>query len=254
MQPSPTEKGLVYLIPMAGLGSRFLKEGFAEPKYMLRVRGATVFEHSLRSLPLEAASKLVFVALKEHRRHGLEEFLDGALRRLGCGAPRELLLLDAPTSGQAETALKARRAVPEDSQLAIYNIDTHFKSPGLAAALADPARRRDGVLGAFTLREPDAKWSFASLRPDGSVAATAEKEQISEHALTGFYHFTRAGDFFGAAERALAGGRLTRGELYVAPLYNDLIAAGKSFALDTAGEIVPLGTPEDLRKAESRDF
>lgn len=239
---------------MAGLGTRFLKEGFALPKYMLKVRGISVFEHSLRSLPLELAAKLVFVGLEAHRAHGLEDFIGGALRRLGCGAPRELVLLPAPTSGQAETVLKARAAVPAAAQLAVYNIDTHFKSPTLAAALADPARRRDGVIGAFTLSAGDPKWSFAALRPDGSVAATAEKEQISEHALTGFYHFTRAADFFGAAQRALAAGRLTRGELYVAPLYNDLIAAGRTYALDTAAEIVPLGTPEDLRKAETRDF
>lgn len=247
-------KDLFYVIPMAGLGTRFLKEGYALPKYMLKVRGVTVFEHSLRSLPLEPAAKLVFVALRAHRAHGLEAFIDVALRRLGCSAPAELVLLDAPTSGQAETVLRARAAVPDGAQLAIYNIDTHFKSPTLAAALADPARRRDGVIGAFTLRADDAKWSFAALGPDGGVAATAEKERISEHALTGFYHFTRAADFFCAAERALAAGRLTRGELYVAPLYNDLIAAGKSYALDTAAEIVPLGTPEDLRKAETRDF
>lgn len=245
---------LVYVIPMAGLGTRFLKAGYALPKYMLEVRGATVFEHSLRSLPQEAG-KLVFVALKAHQEeHGLEAFIDGALARLAWRAERELLLLDAPTSGQAESVLKARDAVPQDAELAIYNIDTHFKSATLAAALGDPAKKLDGLLGAFPLRERDPKWSFAALRPDGTVSATAEKEQISDHALTGFYHFTRAGDFFGAAGEALAHGELARGELYVAPLYNALIAAGRRFALDHAEEIVPLGTPEDLLKAELRDF
>ncbi|MDD2806336.1 MAG: 2-C-methyl-D-erythritol 4-phosphate cytidylyltransferase [Elusimicrobiales bacterium] len=248
-------KNLVYVIPMAGLGTRFLKAGYTLPKYMLQVRGTTVFEHSLRSLPLELASKLVFVALEAHKdEHALEAFLDGALRRLGCRAARELVLLDGPTSGQAETVLKARACVPAGAELAIYNIDTHFKSAALAGMLADPARKRDGVIGAFTLAEQDPKWSFAALRPDGTVAATAEKEQISENALTGFYHFTSAEDFFGAAAAALAAGRKTRGELYVAPLYNDLIAAGRAFALDRADSLVPLGTPEDLLKAEQRVF
>jgi len=246
---------LVYVIPMAGLGTRFLRAGYTLPKYMLKVRGTTVFEHSLRSLPLEPASKLVFVALKAHKEeHGLEAFLDGALRRLGCAAPRELVLLDGPTSGQAETVLKARACVPAGAELAIYNIDTHFRSAALAGALADPAKKRDGVIGAFTLKERDPKWSFAALRPDGAVAATAEKEQISENALTGLYHFTRAEDFFRVAAAALAAGATTRGEHYVAPLYNALIAEGRTFALDLAEVIVPLGTPEDLQKAELRDF
>lgn len=252
------KNNLYYVIPMAGLGTRFLEAGYALPKYMLRAGGATIFEHSLRSLPLELAAGLVFVALKAHQEeHALADFIGAALKRLPAAPPGlkpEIILLDAPTSGQAETVLKARGAVPPGSELAIYNIDTHFKSDTLAGALADPAKKRDGVIGCFTLKARDPKWSFAALSPDGTVAATAEKEQISENALTGFYHFTRAEDFFGAAAEALASGRKTRGEHYVAPLYNGLIAAGRAFTLDRAASMVALGTPEDLQKAEHRDF
>jgi len=244
---------------MAGLGSRFLKAGYAAPKYMLNVGGASVFEHAMRSLPLGTAEKLVFVALRSHQEdHGLESFIDGALRRLPSGLPpgvkREILLLDKPTSGQAETVLKARGLVPAGAELAIYNIDTYFSSATLAASLGDPAKKRDGLIGSFALNEPDPKWSFAALRPDGTVAATAEKEQISGHALTGFYHFTDAGGFFRAAAAALASGKKTLGELYVAPLYNALIAEGLNFTLDRARTIVPLGTPEDLLRAEKHAF
>ncbi len=249
---------LVYVIPMAGLGTRFRKAGYEQPKYMLRVRGATVFEHALRSLPLAPASKLVFVALREHRlEHALEAFIESALKRLPYGLPAglklEIIFIDGPTSGQAETVLKAGDSVPPGAELAIYNIDTHFRSSSLTARLAS-AERKDGIIGAFTLRERDPKWSFAAVGPDGEVTATAEKEQISDNALTGFYHFTRAEDFFRAARLAAAAGEMTRGELYVAPLYNRLIAEGKRFVLDTAETIVPLGTPEDLLKADLRDF
>ena len=249
---------LIYIIPMAGLGSRFLKAGYALPKYMLPVRGATVFEHAMRSLPLEPAAKLVFVALKEHQSgHDLEKFIGGALKRLPSGLPpglkTEIILLEEPTSGQAETVLKARDAVPRGAELAIYNIDTYFSSPALAAKLAG-AEKKDGIIGAFTLKGTDPKWSFAALRPDGTVSLTAEKKQISENALTGFYHFTEAGDFFRVAAGALASGEKTLGELYVAPLYNALIREGREFVLDRAGVLVPLGTPEDLLKAEKNDF
>jgi NDP-sugar pyrophosphorylase family protein len=253
------KRKLTYIIPMAGLGARFLKAGYALPKYMLRVNGATVFEHALSSLPLEQAENLVFVALRSHQEElGLTNFIDGALKRLPAGLPagikRELVLLEKPTSGQAETVMKARGAVPPGAELAIYNIDTYFRSATLAAALGDPVKKRDGIIGAFTLKERDPKWSFAALRPDGTVAATAEKEQISENALTGFYHFTDADGFFRAAGAALASGLKTHGELYVAPLYNALIAEGLRFTLDRAGVIVPLGTPEDLKKAEDHAF
>ncbi|MDD5208283.1 MAG: NTP transferase domain-containing protein [Elusimicrobiales bacterium] len=252
------DRKLIYIIPMAGLGSRFVKAGYDIPKYMIPVRGATVFEHAMRSLPLEPAGKIIFVALRDHQRdHDLEKFIGESLRRLPAGLPpgikTEIILLEKPTSGQAETVLKARDAVPPGAGLAIYNIDTHFSSATLAATLAGP-EKKDGVIGAFTLEEADPKWSFAALGPDGTVAETAEKKQISGNALTGFYHFTDAEGFFRVAAAALTSGEKTNGELYVAPLYNALIREGHKFVLDRAGVIVPLGTPEDIVKAEAHAF
>ncbi len=234
--------GLVYAVAMAGRGERFARAGVSVPKYMVEARGRTLFEHSLASLPFGPGDKAVFIALREHEeKYGLREFIKGR-----CRAPWELLLLPAPTRGQAETVLAARELVPAGAGLAIYNIDTAFRSPGLAARLADPAARLDGVIGAFKLGREDAKWSFARTGPDGTVTETAEKVQISDNALTGFYHFSRAADFFETAAAAVRGGETSAGEFYVAPLYNRLIAAGRRFALDTAETLTPLGTPEDV--------
>ena len=86
----------------------------------------------------------------------------------------------------------------------------------------------------------------ARIGPGGEVSEVAEKVQISENALTGLYHFTDAADFFSIAAEAVAGGQ--PGELYVAPMYNKLIAAGRRFVLDEARCITPLGTPEDVER------
>ncbi|OGS10671.1 MAG: hypothetical protein A2234_11235 [Elusimicrobia bacterium RIFOXYA2_FULL_58_8] len=249
------KKNLVYAIAMAGQGERFRRAGYVLPKYMIPVAGATLFEHSLRSLPLEPARKLVFIALRSHQeRYGLEKFMVSALDRIAGGAafrPEfELVLLDGPTRGQAETVVKARAAVPAGAELAVYNIDTRFESASLAGKLSGP-EKKDGVLGSFKLPVKDEKWSFASLGPDGTVSATAEKKQISDNALTGLYHFTDAQDFFYAAAAALAEGPAQAGEYYVAPLYNTLIAAGRKFVLDEARRMVPLGTPEDVERLDA---
>lgn len=234
--------GVVYAVAMAGRGERFARAGVAVPKYMVEARGQTLFEHSLASLPVGPGDRTVFIALREHEeKFGLRDFIRGK-----AAAPWDLVLLPAPTRGQAETVLAARDLVPPGSGLAIYNIDTAFLSPGLGPKLADPAARLDGVIGAFKLNGQDPKWSFARTGPGGTVTETAEKVQISDNALTGFYHFSRAEDFFGAAEAAVRGGETSAGEFYVAPLYNRLIAAGRRFTLDVAEKLVPLGTPEDV--------
>jgi len=244
------KKDLVYAVAMAGLGTRFSRAGHVLPKYMLRAGGATLFEHSLRSLPLEPALKLVFIALKEHQeRYGLENFISLSLNAL-CGGSALRPAFDLLLRGQAETVLKAKDAVPPGAGLAIYNIDTGFVSDTLLGRLTGPDKK-DGVLGSFKLPGRDAKWSFASLGPDASVTATAEKIQISDNALTGLYHFTDAQDFFSVAAAALASGPEQAGEYYVAPLYNKLIAAGRKFVLDEVRRLIPLGTPEDLERLEA---
>ncbi len=239
---------LYYAVAMAGRGERFAKAGIAGPKYMIEAGGRTLFEHSVFSLPLDLAEKIYFIALKEHEElYGLSGFIDSKLGAALRGR-WEPVFLDAPTRGQAETVLRLRGLVPPEKGLGIYNIDTAFASPSLAARLSDPGARLDGVIGSFKLSAADPKWSFARTRPDGIVSETAEKEQISDNALTGFYHFSRAGDFFEAAAEAVRGGETTRGEFYVAPLYNRLIAAGRRFVLDQAPGLVPLGTPEEVEK------
>lgn len=246
-------RDIYYAIAMAGRGLRFAEAGFGGPKYMIEAGGRTLFEHSLFSLPLELSARIFFIALREHERDfRLGDFIAKKLEGSPASRNWELVLLDSPTRGQAETVLAVKDFVPPAGQLAIYNIDTCFSSPALAATLADPAARRDGVIGAFKLAGKDAKWSFARTGPEGAVAETAEKVQISDNALTGFYHFSRAADFFETAGEAVSAGRLTRGEFYVAPLYNRLIAAGRRFVLDTAAELVPLGTPEDVKAFERR--
>lgn len=236
-----------FIIPMAGLGRRFSAAGVHVPKFMVEAGGMTLFEHSLRSLPLELAARVVFIALREHEEQcRVSAFIKDRMTVLG-GMPFEVVLLDKPTRGQAETVLAARPFVPDDEEAAIFNIDTAFVSHTLAGKLAG-AGKGDGVLGAFVLDRQDNKWSFAEVDAQGAVLRTAEKVQISRYALTGLYHFSRAGDFFDCAGDAVAGGELVSGEYYVAPLYNRLIARGGKFTLDVAERIIPLGTPEDVAR------
>jgi len=233
------------VIPMAGNGRRFVQAGWQQPKWAIPAHGKTLLQWSVDSLPLELATRLVFVALREHAtQHGLEPWLQ---RLYGQRVDVRLHLLDAVTRGQAETVLLAQDQVDQRQPLAIFNIDTAFHSPTLAAALSDTAS--DGVLGAFRSTEP--RFSFARLQ-DGRVAETAEKTAISDCALTGLYHFRVADDFFRTAERRIKARQLDGGEFYIAPMYNDLIAEGRHFTVDHAASHHILGTPEELQQFISR--
>lgn len=239
---------IYYAVAMAGLGRRFSEAGCKKPKYMLEAAGRTLFEHSVFSLPLELSAKVFFIALREQAEaFGLARFIESRVAAaLPSAASWELVLLDAPTRGQAETVLAVKDAVPAGAGLLIYNIDTCFRSSTLAGRLSGRLGSGDGVIGAFKLKGNDPKWSFARTDVSGRVTETAEKIQISDNALTGLYHFRLASDFFSAASAAIRLGEKAGGEYYVAPVYNKLIAAGRDFVLDTAETLIPLGTPRDV--------
>ncbi len=238
---------------MAGRGNRFIEAGYASPKFMIRSGERTLFEYSLLSLPLCIASKVIFIALKEHEDEFqvtsfIEEKFNALTAKMNGKIESEIVLLDKPTSGQAQTALLARDFIDDEDEVAIYNIDTFFKSKTLKNLFLNSQNKLDGIIGAFPLKGEDPKWSFAQTDERGIVKRTAEKVQISDNALTGLYHFTRAADFFRVAREAVANGDKSRGEFYIAPLYNKLIENGKKFTIDMVEIIIPMGTPKEVDK------
>ncbi|MEO5340523.1 MAG: glycosyltransferase family 2 protein [Magnetococcus sp. MYC-9] len=230
-----------FVIPMAGLGQRFTEAGYPSPKYLLEAHGRTLLEWAVGSLPLELADLILFVGLASHAAHAP---LEGVLERVSAGRAHRWIVLDAPTGGQAETVLAAAEWIDNEADLLIFNIDTAFRSETLSARLRDPSAKRDGILGSFAGQGDH--WSFARLDAAGIVTETAEKVRISEHALTGLYHFSRGADFVRVARRALAQGERSGGEYYIAPLYNHLIQEGRRFMLDPVQQLIPMGTPQEL--------
>lgn len=239
---------MLLVIPMAGRGERFFKEGYDVPKYMIEVKGKSLFEYSLLSLPIEVFEKIIFIALKEHEeKYNLTEFINEKLSKYTLKAKINTILLDETTRGQAETVLKAKDCIEPEKDLVIYNIDTFFKSDSFKEKLLSSSAKKDGIIGAFKIKDrEDKKWSFAQIDKKGIVNKTAEKDNISEFALTGMYHFTKAQDFLDIAQKQIDDNIRTLNEFYIAPMYNDLIAKGRELVIDITDEFIPLGTPSDV--------
>jgi len=213
------------VIPMAGQSRRFREAGYARPKYELPLQGETLFACCVRSFERYfAGERFLFVA---RRDAGAESFIARECDRLGI-LDHHTVTLDQPTRGQAETVLQGLRRAEcgANESILIFNIDTI--RPGYA--FPPEALDADGYLE--VVRAAGEHWSF--VRPASAfnrrVAETTEKRRVSELCSTGLYYFARAVDFTSACDAALgeADVYLDRwGEIYVAPLYNRLISAGK---------------------------
>ena len=227
------------VIPMAGRGSRFRDAGWTIPKPLIEVSGEPLYAWALKGLPLENARRIILIALDEIANDAA--FRDDVHRRFG-GHDVEILSVGAVTEGQACTVLLAREFIDTGDGLLIFNADTYQRSSGLPSLIEAPSV--DGVLSAF--RAPGNQWSFVKVDDSGRVIETAEKRRISEWASTGMYYFRRGADYVAAADAMISEGDRTRGEFYVAPLYNRLIAAGAHIAMDVVDSVHVLGTPQDV--------
>lgn len=206
------------VIPMAGESRRFKLAGYDAPKYMLPLEGRPLFDWALLSFAAYFASEPFLFILRDVS--GAPAFVAERLKQLGVQTAH-IVVLEDPTAGQAETVEIGleRAGVRPDEPLAIFNIDTI--RPGID--IAPPA----GCMGWLEVFEAEGDgWSFIepmSDQPD-RVARCVEKIRISDYCCTGFYQFVTASLFTEAlaAERASPSSH----ELFVAPMYNHLIARG----------------------------
>ncbi|WP_324689906.1 glycosyltransferase family 2 protein [Cobetia sp. D5] len=234
------------VIPMAGLSSRFRKEGFQLPKYMLEANGKSLFEHSLLSFEKYfSTERFLFVAL---HFEGVEDFIRNKCHLLNIIDYR-IVILSKPTRGQAETVYYGLKEsnIETDDPILIFNIDT-FRL-GYSKPVMFDITAVDGYLETFVGEGKN--WS--NVLPESSesdkVKLTAEKQEISQYCCTGLYVFNSASLFVSLFEEIKSSSQadMQGGEFYVAPMYNSLIASGGDvrFTVIDKEDVIFCGVPEE---------
>lgn len=242
---------MTIVIPMAGLSSRFTKAGYTLPKYMLYVKNKSLFRLAVESFERYFdTARFVFIArdVFDTKRFVEEEC---ELLRI---KDFSVVILDAPTRGQAETVIKGVEGagIKEDESILIFNIDT-FRS---GFTFPENIKDWDGYLEVF--EGSGANWSYAKTESGNStrVVETAEKKEISTHCSTGIYYFKKAGDFINAYNENLVHPIKGVPELYVAPLYNFLIRDGKEIHISIIprDSVVFCGVPVEYEEQLVKAF
>jgi NDP-sugar pyrophosphorylase family protein len=238
------EKRPSIVIPLAGLGSRFESAGFIRPKPLIDLLGRPIYSWSVDSLPLSAASKLIFVLRSDQRCYA--ELRDDIVSRYGAFSPI-IVTIDSLSRGQADSCLAASELLDQEQPLLIHNGDTGFT----CSIDISTEAIRDGCDGALLVFQSDQpRWSYSREGRDGLVEEVREKEVVSQWASCGTYWFRSAGQFTALAKAALS--RPSQFEVYVGPLYNELCRNGGRVKNYQIRELFCFGTPEDLYESESR--
>ena len=231
------------IMPMAGEGSRFVKEGYTQPKPLIEYQGIPLFMRAVNSLNnIHVPRKYSFIVRKEHiTTHHIDLLIKEKIP--------QVYTVDKTTRGAVETCLIAEAGIAKDDAILVMDCDLEFRSSNydeiIRNIINNPANSTEGVLLSFISNDP--RYSYALTSGD-FVIRTAEKEVISNHALIGSYFFSKSSSFLQAAHSLLDDASHNKPEFYVSLLYNYLIQQNKKIRLSVCDQYSSYGTPEELNK------
>lgn len=231
------------VVPMAGRGSRFAKEGYELPKPLIDVNGKHMIEVVLNNLKPTCDHRFIFVCQNEHiEKYDLESLFQNTCNNF------EIVGIDGVTDGAAITVLKAREFFDNNDPLMIANSD-QWVDVDINDYLEDMASRElQGSM--LTMKASDPKWSFAKVDSRGLVSEVVEKVVVSDEATVGIYNFSNGANFCKYADYMVSQDLRSNGEFYVAPVYTFMAQAGESIGVYNVGKeadgMYGLGIPSDL--------
>lgn len=231
------------VIPMAGRGSRFAKEGYELPKPLIDVHGKPMIEVVTNNIRPKCDHRFIYLCLQEHLdKYDLE-------KRLKVMSPNCIVVpVNQVTEGAACTVLLAEKYIDNNDMLMMANSDQYIDTniDEYIAHIGD----NDGLI--MTMTADDPKWSFIKYDENKLVTMVREKEVISDEATVGIYNFKRGSAFVKYAHQMIDKNIRVNNEFYVAPVYNEIIENGGKVNFFNIGSedygMYGLGIPSDLEK------
>jgi len=230
------------VIPMAGLGSRFVNAGYELPKPFIDVDGKPMIVRVIENLQVKD-SRFILIARAEH----IDAHQD-LVKRISEEYNATFVSVDKLTEGTVCTVLLARAYINNDTPLLIANSD-QIVDIEISDYIEDCSKRKlDGSILTFIEEDMNNKWSYARVNSEGLVMEVKEKVAISDIATVGIYYYSRGKDFVNSAIDMIVNNDRCNNEFYTCPTYNYAISNGLNighYIIDRY-KMHGLGIPEDL--------
>jgi dTDP-glucose pyrophosphorylase len=229
----------ILMMPMAGSGQRFAKEGYAVQKPFITVDEYPMFYRAMMDLP--KASENIFIS-----------------KQLPEGTPvppdSKLIIISETTNGQAATCLLAKELINNDRALMIAPCDTGMQYD--VKAFLQLCTTCDAVIFTFrksnaVVRHPD-QYGWVVVDAENNAIRVSCKKAISrnpkhDHAVVGAFWFKKGSDFVKAATAMIEQRRTIHNEYYVDECMNDCIQMGWRVRVFELDKYIGWGTPNDLK-------
>lgn len=247
------------LIPMAGAGSRFAKEGYKEHKPVIKVTDRRdgnkipMVVAATKDLPQanDENSKIIYVDRDFHREDGVEDEIKNYFPKA------EFITISELTQGQASTCLLAKEHINNEEELLIAGCDNGIvldekkfsEAKESADALIFTFRNNEAVL------ENPRGYGWVDADESGVVKGVSVKVPISDnpikdHAIVSAFWFNKGEDFVKASEEMIEKDDRINGEFYADQVMKYCIKSGLKVKVFEVDKYLCWGTPLEYETYE----
>ena len=232
------EKKINLVLPIAGLGQRFIDGGYETPKPLINFKGQYIIERAMDSVAHHNCN-LFFIVRQEH----IDQFNIDTILKDKFGDNIHITAINYTTEGAVCTCMLIEEYIDNNNELIIFTPDCYFE-PQFKPNRID--KKYDGMVVVFNSDSP--AHSYVTLNDNGYVTSAAEKEVISNNAVGGLYYYRKGSDFVKYTKQMINDNNRTKNEFYICPVFNYLIKDGGKVGIDKNSFHQILGTPEDLKR------
>lgn len=235
---------IVNLIPMAGEGSRFKKEGYLLPKPLIPVNGTPMIVHALKSLP-KAEKNILIVRKDQIEINDLKKVLDKHFQNI------IIIEIDYLTEGQAATCLLAEKEVPNGVILNIGACDVGFEYSN--SKYFNTIKKYGAFIWTYNqnpnvLKNPE-MYGWVKLLDDNKIDFVSckkpiSKDLINDHVVSGTFTFKDSNLFFQGLNKMIDSEDRVNNEFYLDNIFNHLNIDSGVFKVDSYNS---WGTPSELK-------
>jgi NDP-sugar pyrophosphorylase family protein len=244
---------MALIIPMSGVGKRFMDAGYAKPKPLIVVDGKPVIEHVLEMYPDE--DKIIFICNEEHL---METDMLNVLTTLRPGAV--VLPIKPHNNGPVWAIKQAYDLVDDDEDVMISYCDFTGRWNYADFKRTVEEEEVDGAIPSYIGFHPHLigpnfyghmRCNEQKLMLEIKEKASFTDDKMNEYGAVGSYWFRTGAIMKKYFDEALASGMKTGNEFFCSMPYNLLVRDGLKVLIYEMPQFCQWGTPEDLEEYEA---
>lgn len=237
------------IVPMSGIGNRFIEAGYPMPKPLIEVEGKPIIEHVVHLFPNE--SKFTFICNSKHLN---ETNMRAILKRICPNAT----IVEIPNhkKGPVFAVSQIFNLIEEEEEVIVNYCDfntywdyhdflTHTRNRGADGAIPSYKGFHPHMLGStnYAFIKDEKQWMIKIKEKEPFT-----NNRMQEYASNGTYYFKKGALVKKYFQELLLSDQNINGEFYVSLVYNLLVRDGFKVSIYEIQHMLQWGTPNDLEE------